>query len=393
MKKDYGIVLEFRQENNKRLDNWVKTHLFGFLMKNKDKKDHNEITHILDFLNSKEAPKRITRMGYVEAKIAAHKWVAKLNKNFVEDEIIEHDIHTVRKYPNGYNWVKLQTHEAYKREGSKMGHCVADYYGKETQIYSLRDELNLPHCTVEIRDHHLYKEISQLRGKQNKAPVIKYIPYIRDMFLVSVGGTWIERDYKINEHELKNLYLYNNEGEILDLFSLPSVVTFKKTLSNYEMRDISIGLESCQKVTFNEHVTMTIETFSKRKNWIFKKGVSLIGDESDSEFELDLQGISLINIEDDENVKTNFLLLKNINADICQLKGSNFRFMNQPKIQVLELDSKILDINNFSLELKILNMWKQSMVINCSSATIEKLTNNSLGKTTYGLKDVYDLLL
>ena len=30
-----------------------------------------------------------------------------------------------------------------------MSHCVASYYGRDVEIYSLRDKKNLPHCTLE----------------------------------------------------------------------------------------------------------------------------------------------------------------------------------------------------------------------------------------------------
>jgi hypothetical protein len=38
-----------------------------------------------------------------------------------------------------------------------MSHCVASYYGRDVEIYSLRDNKNLPHCTVE--------ENKQVKGK------------------------------------------------------------------------------------------------------------------------------------------------------------------------------------------------------------------------------------
>ena len=150
MKNKLSLVKEYRINNNPRIDQWVKTHLLGFLIKNPLQKDHNEITHILDFLKSDESPKRITRLGYKDAKIAAEKWVEKLTKNVNEYELDEKDIKTVKRYHNGYRWVELLSEQSYKREGSKMGHCVASYWSRPEKIYSLRDEKNQPHCTVEI---------------------------------------------------------------------------------------------------------------------------------------------------------------------------------------------------------------------------------------------------
>lgn len=64
-------------------------------------------------------------------------------------------------------------------EGNKMGHCVgtAGYSSRLTDKYrilSVRDENNEPHATIELDGVNL----KQIKGKQNKVPVTKYIPII-----------------------------------------------------------------------------------------------------------------------------------------------------------------------------------------------------------------------
>lgn len=99
---------------------------------------------------------------------------------------------------------------ALDREGRHMGHCVGSYCdqvrGGRTEIYSLRDAQGNPHVTVEVRPKTLKSRnngatiddpitveniysINQIKGKQNKAPVDKYLPYVQD-FVKS--GKWGE---------------------------------------------------------------------------------------------------------------------------------------------------------------------------------------------------------
>ena len=80
-------------------------------------------------------------------------------------------------------------------EGKVMGHCVGGYCDdvadRGTSIYSLRDANNNPHVTVEAvpEEGHpeLPESIAQIKGKQNAAPVSKYLPYVQD-FVKS--GNW-----------------------------------------------------------------------------------------------------------------------------------------------------------------------------------------------------------
>lgn len=91
------------------------------------------------------------------------------------------------------------------QEGNQMGHCVGGYCegvaSGESRIFSLRDAKGRSHVTIEtvpiyeggerpgtlsewIRD-----DIVQIKGKQNRAPVAEYLPYVQD-FVKS--GKWGE---------------------------------------------------------------------------------------------------------------------------------------------------------------------------------------------------------
>jgi hypothetical protein len=171
-------------------------------------------------------------------------------------------------YPNGWRWQELNLPEeapeeeqeprlrkAIKSEGEMMGHCLQQEEMEwpekvmkgESRLFSLRDEKNEPHVTIEmhpatsvmkhfmalpekdqlqlekevidqhfggvpppkhfildnkhselIRQHYLNKygqprpSIAQVYGKQDKAPIGEYIPYVHD-FVQSVNPSRMAR--------------------------------------------------------------------------------------------------------------------------------------------------------------------------------------------------------
>ena len=80
------------------------------------------------------------------------------------------------------------------RESALMQHCLGEfdnvqkaeggygsyYYGliqrEEISLYSLRDEKNMPHATISVTRRHKALHLDQIKGKQNQAPVARYIP-------------------------------------------------------------------------------------------------------------------------------------------------------------------------------------------------------------------------
>ena len=98
------------------------------------------------------------------------------------------------------------------REGNTMGHCVGGYCegvaSGESRIFSLRDPKGQSHVTVEVEPGRAPGErpdvltgktfndiqgradnILQIKGKQNRAPDSRYLPYVQDFVK---GGKWGE---------------------------------------------------------------------------------------------------------------------------------------------------------------------------------------------------------
>ena len=120
------------------------------------------------------------------------------------------------------------------QEGNQMGHCVGGYCegvaSGESRIYSLRDAKGKSHVTVEVRpptdevripgtDRYMgnpntvegKSSILQIKGKQNRAPVAEYLPYVQD-FVKS--GKWGEVGDYTNAGLVKYKGQYFTEAEM-----------------------------------------------------------------------------------------------------------------------------------------------------------------------------------
>jgi len=181
---------------------------------------HN-IVHTIDYFKS--LPDRELQKIYKETyEVIQQKvldWDEQLKKNMgraiTQDD--KGNVQTVYKWSNGFRFVMLLSKRAYDAEGSAMGHCVgsANYYDSTTTtIYSLRDSKNEPHVTLEIVRGN---EVHQIKGKENRPPISKYIPYIKE-FIISkklkvVGDgagigmvSWEDQFYFPDGEEWEKLY-------------------------------------------------------------------------------------------------------------------------------------------------------------------------------------------
>ena len=135
-----------------------------------------EVEHILDYLV--RSGQKVSKMSYDEAKSATEKWTEVQRKKGAAIQESVSDTETVLDFGDGFRVVKLVGENAYKREGYLMCHCVASYYGKKIEVYSLRDKDNMPHCTMEKNQ--------QIKGKGNGDIHPKYIGYVV-AFLKHIG--------------------------------------------------------------------------------------------------------------------------------------------------------------------------------------------------------------
>lgn len=154
------------------------------------------ISHLIDFFNANPNLPRLERMSVENVEHAAEAWIKQMNAKAKREPDDPTQVKVLMQYPNGCTMVELTGANALGKEGERMGHCVGGYCdyvtSGRTRIFSLRDANNMPHATVEL--HAAGNSVNQIKGRQNRAPVSRYWPMIRQ-FLESIEAT-IEHDYK-----------------------------------------------------------------------------------------------------------------------------------------------------------------------------------------------------
>ena len=184
MSKYIQYIKEFQEGNPHGMyfvNNQLKDHLKG------NAENQAEIEHILDYVYS--CKKTFKSLGYKTIKEKADAWSRRLQakastKNTEKEGVDYETVFKVRTY----RFVKLLSKSAYAREGKLMSHCVSSYYGRDDEIYSLRDAKNRPHCTIS-------KSSGQVKGKGNGHIHPKYIEYVIE-FLRHFGMTPSDGDMK-----------------------------------------------------------------------------------------------------------------------------------------------------------------------------------------------------
>lgn len=184
---------------------WIATVYKNYAAKNPTSHD---IEHIIDFLVSPQAPSRLRKMSYPDAKRKADEWSKSNQKKGKNLEDSDEDIEVIHDFLDGTKIVRLKTKRAYQREGFLMSHCVGGYSpdDKNCLIYSYRDSKNMPHATFEVRKDD--EMINQIKGKGNGPIHPKYIHPIL-AFLKSIG-------MEIRPHDMRNLGYYHLDKTHLD---------------------------------------------------------------------------------------------------------------------------------------------------------------------------------
>jgi hypothetical protein len=194
---------------NAEVSEWINTTL----NKQSERRplDQTEVEHILDYLISDAAPRRLRRMSYDHAQVGVEAWSRtnqKHGRNIIETDA---DVETIHSFEDGGKIVRLLTKNAFQREGFLMSHCVGGYNpnSQDLFIYSYRDKKNIPHATFEVQKKN--KQISQIKGKGNGSIHPRYIHPIL-AFLEKIG-------MKVQSGEMANLGYHHVPIDILHLIA------------------------------------------------------------------------------------------------------------------------------------------------------------------------------
>lgn len=166
--------------------------------------------------------RRIERMSWDEAFTQSEAWHAALAKIRKSSGDLLAGTRKLMDLPGGAFAVELESKDALRAEGARMGHCVGGYWNKvssgRARIISIRDANGFPHVTIELGSPptidvvgmgrftvarvpkngigHLvvtqkdWKAV-QVRGKQNRVPVERWLSCTWD-YLNAHNMAWIE---------------------------------------------------------------------------------------------------------------------------------------------------------------------------------------------------------
>ena len=254
-------------------------------------KPQSEAEHIIDYLVDKNP--KLDCMTYAQAKSNCDKWLRTQMKKGSHIKESPKDIEVVLDFGDGFKFVKLVGENAYKREGLLMSHCVASYYGKNDEIYSLRDANNMPHCTIS-------KNSQQIKGKGNGSIDPLYIKYVvefleflkipvRDSEMLNLGYINVE-SLKLKEPDIifspifREKYFYKQNidkvankdrmslWEVFGLFSFSSKLAVKfnfdiaasiKNLKNSLSENIKIAARNYNEIAAEDSNKIAAEDSNK----------------------------------------------------------------------------------------------------------------------------------
>ena len=106
------------------LTNWIKTTLAASLKK--EPPPQVDVEHILDWCCSSDAPPKMIRMSYEQAKSKAAAWTKAQQKKGAHIKEKKSDTKTICKFKDGSRIAELIGKPAFEREGYLMSHC---FYG------------------------------------------------------------------------------------------------------------------------------------------------------------------------------------------------------------------------------------------------------------------------
>ncbi len=222
---------------------------------------------VIDYVNawSDENPGREPRMRWEQAAEQATAWHKEMKNVSVSAEENEKDLaelSTIYEFPNGFKWVDLTTESCLKREGSRMGHCVGGYGSQvaagTTKIFSLRNPKNLPHATIEAESDEptviasaddaqrdLFGDgrnmpplkIHQIKGRSNKPPVAKYVPYVKEFL------EWGNFDVGHGLNDIQNMGLFRKQGKYFTMDEVSKVVKKYKDKTKWVKIDDDVEFE------------------------------------------------------------------------------------------------------------------------------------------------------
>lgn len=295
-----------------------------------------EKNHLVDFLKDQYGHKGSINFSYEVCVSKADAWVKSLHKkaNLLKTQ---GQFETFMTFPDGYTIVRLKDNEATLWEGKEMGHCVGSRGYKPEDIYSVRDAKGMPHVTLEIR----YGCVEQIQGKENRAVIPKYVPYIKalvDLDDLGLAAEYCEGFLEVNDDQIEIL------KEMFDNVIVVSDCVHKGSLKEKKGADFSKVSEVTKFLDGHTAPTFYL-------NDLFKIGVQkMIRD--DYEFSISFEGMEhLLSIDKEKAFLIYQEFKKTDSIQAIKLMPTLYRygFKEEVAAQILSVD-KIKGLDYFAVD-------------------------------------------
>jgi len=318
----------------------------------------DKVTLILQYFESDDV--ELNKLYKIDFDIAFYKaslWSKKVEEDNKKKlaEIPEDftGIEVVREYDDGFKWVRLSTQKALNREGHLMNHCTKDEEQGYLQgiksgileIFSLRDEKNIPHCTMEVRK----TEIKQIKGYSNGAIREQYVEKVKNFIQKPIKGRRFEKI-----EDLINLGYIEQGGKWHNIYNLQPGFIIEDTL---DLRGTTIE-KLPKNLTIDGHLVLTgVKTINElpenltitKELYIKNTNIKFLPKNLKVE-ELNLPGTYITELPE------------NLEVEYLDLTGTNIEFLPKNlKVKFLNLyGSKITELPE-NLEVKELTLSKTNI--------------------------------
>ena len=188
---------------------------------------NNDVRYIADYFNgSQEIPDNVWQMDWQSVFALSEEWHDQIGKGYKFTGDYQYK-DVVYKFDNGFTIVDVNTEHDLGIEGEKMGHCVGspgmgycdDVASGKVIIYSLRDEKNDPHATIEVYGG----AVDQIKGNGNSKPKDRYAKMILQWLRTTDLDYSSSPDYLnlLTDAEIQQLMIDASKGDESAMKALP----------------------------------------------------------------------------------------------------------------------------------------------------------------------------
>jgi len=325
---------------------------------------------ILNYFNSlptKELNK-LSKVSFNVADTKSYLWKQKITYENSQDIPEESkDVRIVRKYKDGYKWVKILTEKSLQREGILMNNCLKNDSDKYTKVFnsgwaeffSLRDDNNKPHCTLQVTDKTC---IGQIKGYSNGSLKEKYVLKLKNFIESPMKGRKFEEI-----HDLWNIGILDQDGKWYNIYNLQPNFTVNRVLV---FPDGEIEIKIPKNLTVNGTLEIHIVPCSKLPENLSVEDFYIFGTMEKLILQKGLNVDNIFTVDEESPIEIIFCSSPDISIHNLSIENSNVKKLefakNTELYEITAYDSKIISISD--------NLTVDSL--NLEGAPIKKLPNN-----------------